>query len=200
MDEMKEGDTDTSIESHQNHNKPVRQLSDAREERQKVNDKDSDIMDDEITSTKPLKDLAAYKDVLTTLADLVDKENVHLKAQHFKDYDRWSNINDVMTQTFDVCQEYHRTMTQVTWAMSRLRQQLVNLRNTMDSKLTDEGLYSWIEGPLAHPSGMIFNVSNFSISSLCDKIESDYYPDNIIWIAKAIFLLTEDDIRYLNVT
>ncbi len=97
-----------------------------------------------------MKDLSQTFELLTTkLGD----EQIVLKDTHFKDYTRLDALKDVLHQTDEVCKEYYDAGAKLAWQMGKMRDILVTIRSTVDKKLGDEGLYSWLADSIAHTAG-----------------------------------------------
>ena len=44
--------------------------------------------------------------------------------------------------------------------MAGIRKTLEDIQATVDTKLTNEGLMSWVKGPQAHPAGNVLSLCN----------------------------------------
>ena len=87
------------------------------------------------------------------LTEKLVEEHSALKDTHFKDYTRLGDLKQVLGETDNACKSYHEAAKKLTWQVGKVRESLVAIRNSIDKKLGDEGLYSWLTEPLSHPAG-----------------------------------------------
>ena len=87
------------------------------------------------------------------IKDNLTSEHKILKENHFKDYDNLASFKDLVSETNEMCTEYEEQIMTLCGKMKEVREVLNSLQATIDKKLVEEGLLSWLGENRAHPAG-----------------------------------------------
>ena len=101
---------------------------------------------------------------LSEVAEKLAQEQKTLKETHLKEYNGLPTLQQSLGDTSKLCKEYHETVGQLSGYIGQLRDLLSSIAHTLERKLGDEGLYSWIDGPRAHPAGRVDGINKGPIS------------------------------------
>ena len=93
-------------------------------------------------------------DWILHIKDSLSSEHKALKENHFKDYKNLDSFKGLVAQTDEMCREYEEQIMTLCMKIREVREVLNNLQTTIDKKLVEEGLLSWLpEDTRAHPAG-----------------------------------------------
>ena len=92
---------------------------------------------------------------LATLADVLTEEETVIRDTHLKNYVRLPNLKRLLVDVEVACKEYHHVIGQLSSYVNRIQGILCNLSHIVDKKLSNEGLYSWLDGPPSSQAGKL---------------------------------------------
>ena len=94
------------------------------------------------------------------LTDWIEKVKNNLKAEHralkqaeFKDYQNLNELKESLKDTVRMCKEHDDHLTVLCTGMGDIRGILKELNNTIDKKLSQEGLKGWISESTDYDTG-----------------------------------------------
>lgn len=100
---------------------------------------------------------------LQQLTQEADEEKSIIQETHFKDYSRLEELNVLSSKTEKLCSGCEQEMAQLGEGLEGLKTSLSQLKDSIDKRLTNDGLMSWLDTPKPHPEGkeavMFFQIT-----------------------------------------
>ena len=156
-----ESETEEEPEAEQ----PAKELEKEQEEKDDPDAMSDDPMEGEEEFDSSLEfqgQLATISDTSLPLADrlsktlqLLQEEGRLLQESSLKDYERLEHLKDALTCATYIGEEFESNVAGMCRDMGGVREALEDIQASVDKKLTNEGLMSWLSGPAAHPAGKI---------------------------------------------
>ena len=98
-------------------------------------------------------DSAPLSERLSRSLELLQDAHEDLKAGPLKEYGGLEALKEALSCVKVVGEEFERDYLGMCRDMGAIREVLEDIQGTVTSKLTNEGLHSWLDGPPAHPAG-----------------------------------------------